>query len=75
MGATARAVILGLILGLLTAVLVGPLLGGFLFEIEVRDPVTLGTVALGLLFLSLWAAYLPARAAVSVPPMEVLRQE
>jgi putative ABC transport system permease protein len=52
----------------------GPL-AGQLYEIKPTDPATFGIVALGLLFVSLVACYIPARRAAQVDPLIALRYE
>jgi putative ABC transport system permease protein len=72
---TARVGLAGVGLGVPAALLAGRLLSGFLFGVEAWDPPTYTAAAGGLLLLSLFASYLPARRAGNVPPSEVLRQE
>ncbi len=87
LGATGRSVLwlmlgrglmltgIGLALGLVGALSLARLLGGMLFEVRPYDaPTYIGViVALGLL--SLAATYLPARRAIGIDPLTVLRQE
>ena len=65
----------GIGLGLAGALVVGRFLSGFLFEVSGWDPLTLVTVAMGLLVLCLMASLIPARRAGAVAPMEILREE
>lgn len=65
----------GIVLGILGAVLLTPLMRSLLFNVSATDPLTFGSVALGLLTVGLIAAYIPARRAMTVDPMVALRQE
>ncbi|MEP7340697.1 MAG: ABC transporter permease [Acidobacteriota bacterium] len=51
------------------------LLASQLYEIKPTDPATFGVVALGLLFVSLIACYIPARRAAKTDPMAALHYE
>ena len=51
------------------------LLASQLYEIKPTDPATFGMVALGLLFVSLVACYIPARRAAKTDPMMALHYE
>jgi ABC-type antimicrobial peptide transport system permease subunit len=65
----------GVVVGLGLALASGKLLRGFLYGVKAHDGWTLAGAAL-LLFLSgMLAAYLPARRAALVNPMEALRSE
>jgi len=66
---------LGLALGLAAALASARLLAAYLFRVPARDPLTLAAVALLLAAAGLWAAYLPARRAAQVSPVEALRAE
>jgi len=72
---TARVGLVGVGLGLPAALLASRLLSRFLFGVEAWDPPTYAAAAGGLLLLSLFASYLPARRAGNVPPMDALREE
>lgn len=61
--------------GTLAAVLLTRLLSGFLFEVSPVDPITFGAVALLLLAVAMLASWIPARRAMRLEPMNVLREE
>lgn len=69
------ATLVGLALGLLGAAFTSRLLGGLLFQLTPTDPLTYAAVAAGLLAVALLAAWLPARRATRIPPVEALRVE
>jgi ABC-type antimicrobial peptide transport system permease subunit len=61
--------------GLIGAALMSRLLDALLFEVDSRDPFTFVAVATVLFGVSALAAYLPARRASAVSPLEALRAE
>jgi len=61
--------------GLLGAAVLGRVLREFLFEVTVLDPITYCAVPLLMLLVALAAAWVPARRAASVDPMEALRAD
>jgi predicted permease len=61
--------------GLVLAYLTSLLLSNFLYGVRPHDPWTMGMVTLLLLMGGLAAAYVPARRAAMVDPMEALRAE
>jgi len=65
----------GSVAGLVVAALLMQFLRSFLFEISVLDPVTFITVPAVMLLLAVVAAWVPARRAAGVDPMETLRRE
>jgi ABC-type antimicrobial peptide transport system permease subunit len=65
----------GSVAGLVVAALLMRFLRSFLFEISVLDPLTFMTVPAVMLLLAVLAAWVPARRAASVDPMETLRRE
>ena len=72
-GARALFALLGLVIGALVALSLTPLLKAQLFGVSAQDPVTFLAVASGLLLTALAAAYIPARRAMSVDPVNALR--
>jgi putative ABC transport system permease protein len=64
-----------LVAGGLAALGLSRFLVGFLFEVEVTDPTTYLSVGAVLCLVALVAAYVPARRATLVDPMEALRSE
>jgi ABC-type antimicrobial peptide transport system permease subunit len=61
--------------GLVVAALLMQLLRRFLFGVSVLDPLTFCTVPAVMLLLALGAAWIPARRAAGVDPMNTLRNE
>ncbi len=61
--------------GLLATLAAGRLLRSFLFEVSALDPITLCAVPLLMVVVALVAAWIPARRAASVDPMQALRAE
>lgn len=75
MGDASRLVSLGAALGIVGAVALGTLMQHLLFAVASWDPAILAAAATALIISALMASYLPARRAVSVNPVEVLRAE
>jgi putative ABC transport system permease protein len=65
----------GVVVGILASLALGRILSGFLFGVSPADPTTILGVAALLIFVALFASYLPARRAVQVDPMVALRYE
>lgn len=65
----------GLILGLISAWIVSRLLKSFLFGVSEHDPLTVAAVACLIVVCGLAAAFVPARRAASIDPMQALRTE
>lgn len=70
-----RLAALGVAAGLGATLAATRLMQGMLFGVNASDPVTLLTVAATLIAAALLACYFPARSAVRVDPMAVLRSE
>lgn len=67
--------VFGVVIGLGLALASGRVVRSYLYGVSARDGWTLGAVAVTLLLVGLLAAYLPARRAAMVDPMEALRAE
>jgi predicted permease len=67
--------VVGVSLGLIAAVAASGLMEQFLVGVTGRDPITLLGVPLLLMMVALVAAFLPARRASRIDPMEALRRE
>jgi putative ABC transport system permease protein len=65
--------VLGAAIGSVAAFAVARVMSSLLFEVDPRDPVLLGGVAVGLVAVAMLACLLPARRAMLVNPSEVLR--
>jgi predicted permease len=65
----------GLVVGLLLALAFGRLIKGFLYQVQPLDASTYVAVALVLTAIGLVAAFIPARRAASIQPMQALRDE
>jgi predicted permease len=66
---------IGVVLGLGTAFGVMRLMSSLLFNVNPADPLTYGTVSIGLLATAFLACYLPSRRAANVNPVEALRAD
>ena len=65
----------GVACGLVAAALLMRLMSSLLFNVNPVDPITYGTVSLGLAATAWLASYLPSRRAATVDPVEALRAE
>jgi predicted permease len=74
-GRALKIIAAGLALGLAGALTAGRLIAVFLYGVEPTDARNLGGVVLVLVVVTLAAAWLPARQASRVDPMEALRYE
>jgi predicted permease len=75
LGESLRLVGVGLVVGIVAALAVTRVLATLLYEIQPRDPVTLGAAVALLATTALAAAFIPARRAARVDPMAALRSE
>src|SRR5262245_623998 len=75
LGQGTATVAVGVAAGLMGALALTRALGGLLFGVSARDPLTFVVVALLLIIVALAACYLPARRATRVNPVEALRHE
>jgi putative ABC transport system permease protein len=75
MSGSLSLIIAGLGVGLAASVLIGRAMRGLLYEVSSTDPAAYTVAALILLGVGLAAAYLPARRASRVEPMQALRDE
>ena len=65
----------GLALGVIGSLWAAQFVGALLFQLEARDPVTFVSAAAVLLTVGVLAAWLPARRAARIDPLEALRTE
>jgi predicted permease len=65
----------GAIAGLVASLALTRLLSGFLYGVSPKDPPTFAAAALALMAVAVLASYIPARRAMQVDPITVLRQE
>jgi predicted permease len=63
----------GLVLGIIFAMWAARLVKSFLYQVKTIDPMTYAAVILLLLIVGVLAAFIPARRAASVEPVEALR--
>jgi len=70
-----RLALLGIGLGVLGALLATRAFGGLLVDVNARDPLIFGSVALGLAAVALGSAYLPARRASRIDPVKAIKAD
>jgi len=75
LGQGMRLTIVGIVTGLVASVGLTRLLQAQLFNVKPTDPLTLSAVTLFIGFVALVACYVPARRAMRVDPMVMLRQQ
>jgi predicted permease len=75
LGQAGRMLIAGTAIGIVLAYFTSRLLARFLYGVRPHDPATMFAVTILLLACGFMAAYLPARTASRVDPMEALRGE
>lgn len=63
----------GVVLGMVGALIVSGVVAGLVFDVSVHDPLIFASAPAILLGVSLVAAFLPARRAAAVDPMEAIR--
>jgi len=68
-------VVVGLVLGLIATEWLKHVAEAQLYQVEVRDPITMGVAAVTVVSAALVAAYIPARRASRVDPAVILRAE
>lgn len=68
-------IIFGLVIGIPAAIAAGHLLASRLFDVTPWDPLLLSSAALLLAFAALFAAFIPARRAANIDPLQTLRSE
>jgi putative ABC transport system permease protein len=75
LGDAIQVVAAGALTGVVGAVVAGRLLASQLFGVSPIDPVSIGAAAAALLAIGVCAAYVPARRATRIDPVEALRAE
>ena len=70
-----KLVVIGALIGTVLSALAAQLLGRLLYGVETIDPATFGLVPLLLIGVSFLSAWIPARRASKLDPVEVLRAE
>jgi putative ABC transport system permease protein len=65
----------GIIVGVLAALLLGRAIGGLVYGVQPRDPVTVIGVVVVVTTVALMACWIPARRAARVDPLTALREE
>lgn len=75
LGRSFRLLAIGSAAGMILGVLAGRVLSSIVYQATPKDPMILGGVVLTMLAVGLAAAWLPARRALAVDPMILLREE
>jgi len=75
LGRTFKLLAFGSTAGLLLGILASRVLALVVYEATSRDPLVLAAVVVAMALLGLVAAWIPARRALSIHPMMLLREE
>jgi predicted permease len=75
LGRAFKLLTFGSVAGLLLGILASRVLAFIVYSATPRDPLVLAGVVLAMLLLGLLATWIPARRALSVDPMQLLREE
>jgi putative ABC transport system permease protein len=75
MGFGLRLTLMGVLIGLVCSFISTHLMTSLLFEIDAANPLAFSLPAALLILVTVLAAYLPARRAASIDPMQALRAE
>jgi putative ABC transport system permease protein len=75
MGFGLRLTLMGVLIGLVCSFISTRLMTSLLFEIDAANPLAFSLPAALLILVTVLAAYLPARRAASIDPMQALRAE
>jgi ABC-type antimicrobial peptide transport system permease subunit len=75
LGRALRLLAFGSAAGLLLGILASRVLASIVYEATPRDPLVLAGVVVAMALLGLLATWIPARRALSVDPMILLREE
>jgi ABC-type antimicrobial peptide transport system permease subunit len=75
LGRAFRLLAFGSVAGMILGVLATRVLSVIVYQATPKDPIVLGGVVLTMLFMGLVASWIPARHALAVDPMILLREE
>jgi predicted permease len=75
LGRAFRLLAIGCVAGMILGVLAARVLSHIVYQATPKDPIVLGGVVLIMLFVGLVASWIPARHALAVDPMILLREE
>jgi len=75
LGRAFKLLAVGSISGLLLGILASQLLAFIVYQASPRDPLVLSAAVVAMLLLGLLATWIPARRALSVDPLKLLREE
>jgi ABC-type antimicrobial peptide transport system permease subunit len=75
LGHAIKLLAFGFAVGLLLGVLAGRVLASIVYSATPRDPLVLTGVVLAMMFIGLVATWIPARRALSLDPLTLLREE
>ena len=75
LGRAFKLLAVGSVAGLLLGILASRVLAFIVYQATLRDPLVLAGVVLAMLFVGLLATWIPARRALRIDPLQLLREE